>query len=359
MSQEQPWYVNELLEAYKSYDYENASYAIDPLIVNNSGSVIFSVQYPDNVLIGGGYKHVEHYATDDESGLDDRGFGEFKRRLGLNTRDVSVYHSGLAGLRGVYPESVEIFIDKPELTDGEAMMLLCLPLATPERPLEKVLEEVRECARLGICGLANGVTQPKTLVSEEKVTVIDQEGASTISRKDVATLLNIEYVDSRFTADYITQALTARTEVWEFISSFVAYKRAIKDLGNTPANDVWERKALIKKLVGLENRLEARQRVASRSMGLGRVPESSEMGHKFSTRDYEICLVLNDEDYKNAIYTHGFNLVPIDVLDSRLSPQEKAALKIAILPKDYRERRQKEIDRVKRELEVDIDALWI
>ena len=359
MSQEQPWYVNDLLEAYKSYDYENAGHAIDPLVVNKSGSVIFAVEYPNYVLISGGYNHVEHNATDDKSGLDDPGFGEFKRRLGLDTRDMSIYHSGIAALRGAYPELVEIFIDKPKLTDAEAMMLLCLPLATPERPLEKVLEDVRECARLGIGMSADGVVQPETSDSEAKVTVIEREGARTMSREDVATLLSIEYVDSRFTADYIAHTLTARTEVWEFISSFVAYKRAITDLGNTPANDVWERKALIKKLVGLEKRLETRQRVANRSMSLGRAPESSEMGHKFSTRDYEIWLVLNDEDFKNAIYAHGFNLVPIDVLDSRLSPQEKAALRIAILPKDYRERRQNEIDRVKRELEADIDALWI
>jgi hypothetical protein len=84
------------------------------------------------------------YIFNSEHVLDsvDRGADIGKQALGLLPSDFPVWAGNSRHIRPTV-------LDRT-LTDGEAMFFVALGLASPERPVEQVLREIRACAALGL-----------------------------------------------------------------------------------------------------------------------------------------------------------------------------------------------------------------
>jgi hypothetical protein len=248
-----------------------------------------------------------------------------RERLGLNFS----YNTGLAALGDIYYSDgrVGIWFEREELSDAEAMFLLALPLATAERPLEIVLEQIRQCAELGM---------NHTVLAFDHSDFPTLE-AQTASEKDFSkAFTEVMLADEWDNKHDVLDAMRTRPSVVTFVESFGRYKQLIESVAMTRGD---ERTRIIKEIVALERKLTEQQGLANTSLQFGKSKHSLGLDDDYvDLFRYEVSMGLFNFDQK----THKeFLYTPVDTLCGDITPADKEKLHLFILPKGYTVRHDK------------------
>ncbi|CAN5410270.1 hypothetical protein BH10PAT3_BH10PAT3_8430 [soil metagenome] len=304
-----PWYVEPLREielggalAAKpdQFVYHNE------LVVEDDGLVRFSRRLKYEEVISGGYEEGgDHFEI----------FAEIRRRLGLKFDLFSTRDTDLGSFERESRDAFSISIYRHYLTDAEAMFLIALPHARKERPVEKVLEELRECSRLGL---------------KQTVEVEEQTDAESMFEK-----VNFDRV-LRYDQVELATMLSRSEAVMKFVDSFSRYKQLMSGLPTSAT-----RVADIKELAKIEAGLEEQQLTANAAMRLGKKKEKREQDwwkgsdELVNPADYSLDIALELTDIRDPRYVNRYSTITFQGVPKDMPIPERQKLRLVMLPKEY------------------------
>jgi len=213
---------------------------------------------------------------------------------------------------------IEIDINRDRLSDAEAMFILALTLATEQRPVETVLREIRDCARLGIASeLDDNLENPSPELTEREIFE--------------STIYEVKHADDWDNQDDILDKLFESPTVRNFVKSFAEYKKHIASFATAT-----DKEAFFRQLSFFEHKLPQLQAAADKALQLGKKrPNKSDSSnnkvHPVNPAEYCVVMAREVTNRQDEAYTRGFRYLPIHTLNG-LSPAEKAKLKLVVLP---------------------------
>jgi hypothetical protein len=309
-----PWYVEPLEQiAEVLYKEPDSMSRGSSLRVDDHGWVRFtgSVRY-DQLLDGGCETQGDHFEK----------FSEVRRRLGLRFDIDSRSATDLGSFERQTSNSFGIAFNKTTLNDREAMFLIALPLATPERPLEKVLEEIREFGR----------------ISSRKLVEVDTSGDEPETHAPVQSVYDNVNLGSLLRSDHAEMAtlLSDSQAVRSFIANFSRYKALMKGMGTSadPASD-------IKELAKIESALEDHQMLANTAMKLGKKAKKQsndwwkEPKEVINLSDYSLAIALEIATIRDPRYVNHFPYETYVGVPKDMPIPDRLKLQLVVLPLRY------------------------
>jgi hypothetical protein len=275
---------------------------VNMLEVQDDGFTHFSACIPLDILLEGGRESITPSSPNGWVETYDI-FAALRSRLSLHYDEENPWQSDFREFHYEF-RGIRMSLHKLEPTVGEAMFLVALAHASYDKPVETVLREIRECARLGI----------KQQVDVEQVSD-RQKFLETITANEAPPSV-IEHI--------FNSAVGRR-----FVLAFADYKAAMEQI-KTAA----DKQAAIKRIVDLEKEVLALRTEANAMMRLGFSKGSNPaVWPEENPSLYTIELALRKRSSEDSWrYYDPYDLYEKVDDPKRLSRQEHEQLQLVIMP---------------------------
>lgn len=204
-------------------------------------------------------------------------------------------------------------------TDNEALFFIALSMATSERPVERVLEEIREWG--GAVLALNNQQDTEPAVEDSEVSKAKEN--LEIKPGSFAEFCNQLKTHGIETDKHALKELYKSGHTRTTVRQFTRYKHLQGVLRSRSSGNP---EGAIRELIEIENSLDENLAVANEIIKNTRV---------------RILLAEHITDPRNERYHKAYPYVPVICPIGSMKPAEKSRLELIVVPKDYASRRQR------------------
>lgn len=292
-------------------DFENYASPFGKVQIEllDDGNVFFEASLPVDILLIGGSDSVDNTYDIEYPLKSHRTFREIRSRLGLSAIDLGDFED-INGSVGMYFDKVP--------NDAEAWFLILLPLCTRERPMEKVILDMKEAGGLGVAQdiiIDTVGTKIVEITEEDKI-------------KEFKAKIDELHVPHHHSADLV-EKMYESPAIRKFVDTLAEMKLAFKE----------SNRSVVVKLI---SDLPGLQTLANATMRLGRPREQKGEDWRhvweenpFNLADYEIVMGYTVADIKHPDFVNRYPLKVVRDPRRELSPKDLDKLKLAVVPKYY------------------------